>query len=120
MPWKIAGQIFDTVDRSLIEAEPVDHEITRTGGDGTAFQVDAYRAPTQELTTTTALDGPAAGELRSICKAMETTTVTVVDQHGWEWKVYVRKVRITWSQRIDGKYLLRATWALVPRSERPW
>lgn len=119
MPWKIAGQTFDTVDRSLIEAEPVDHEIVRTGMDGTAFQVDAYRAATQELTTTVAKSAGAAGEFRGICKSLETTTVTVVDQHGWEWTVYVRKVRITWSQRIDGLYLIRATWSLVPLSERP-
>ena len=119
MPWTIAGQIFDTVDKSLIEAEPVDHEIIRTGVDGTAFQVDAYRCPTQELITTVSKSADAATEVRSICKKMETTTVRVVDQHSWHWDVYVRRCRVSWSLRLDGRYLVRVVWSLVPLSERP-
>ncbi len=119
MPWKIASLTFDTVDRSLVEAEPVDHEITRTGADGTAFQVDAYRAATQELTTTVSKATADATQFREACKSLETLTTTVIDQHEWDWTVYVRRVRITWSQRIDGRYLIRVVWSLVPRSSRP-
>jgi hypothetical protein len=119
MSWIIAGLAFDTVDKSLLEAEPVDHEIVRVGADGTAFQVDAYRAATQEVTTTIAKATSAATSFRSRCKALETTNVTIIDQHGWEWTVYVRRVRIVWFQQINGQYLIRATWALVPQSRRP-
>ena len=119
MTWTIAGLSFDTVDKSLLEAEPVDHEIVRVGADGTAFQIDAYRAATQDLTTTVRKATSAATQFRARCKALETTTGLCVDQHGWEWTVYIRRVRIIWFQQIDGQYLIRATWSLVPQSRRP-
>ena len=50
---------------------------------------------------------------------METTTVRVVDQHSWPWDVYVRRCRVSWSLRLDGRYLIRVVWSLVPLSERP-
>ena len=119
MPWTISGLSFDTVDKSLLEAEPVDHEIVRVGADGTAFQIDAYRAATQELTTTVRKAAGQATRFRSSCKALETTLANCIDQHGWEWTVYVRRARVVWFQQIDGQYLIRVTWALVPQSRRP-
>jgi hypothetical protein len=119
MPWSIARLSFDTVDKSLLEAEPVDHEIVRVGADGTAFQVDAYRAATQELTTTVRKAASAAAAFRARCKALETTLVDVTDQHNVTWTVYVRRARVVWFQQIDSQYLIRVTWALVPQSRRP-
>jgi hypothetical protein len=119
MPWTIAGLSFDTVDKSLIEAEPVDHEIVRVGADGTAFQVDAYRAATQEVTTTVSKASSAATQFRARCKALETTNVVLTDQHDWSWTVYVRRARVVWFRQINGTYLIRVSWALVPQSRRP-
>jgi hypothetical protein len=119
MPWTISTLSFETVDKSLIEAEPVDHEIIRVGADGTAFQVDAYRAATQEITTTVRKAVSAATQFRARCKALEATNVTVIDQHDWSWTIYVRRARVVWFRQIDGQYLIRVTWALVPQSRRP-
>jgi hypothetical protein len=119
MPWVIDRLSFDAVDRSLVEAEPVDHEIVRTGADGTAFQIDAYRAASQEIVATVQVDSGRATSFRSSCKSLETRVVTVIDQHGWNWTVYVRRCRVTWHQQINNRYLIRAAFLLVPRAIRP-
>jgi hypothetical protein len=119
MPWIISGLSFETVDKSLVAAEPVDHEIVRVGADGTAFQIDAYRAATQDLTTTARKAASIAARFRADCKALETSVAVLIDQHGEMWTVYVRRVRSTWFLQLDGQYLVRVVWSLVPQSARP-
>ena len=119
MPWTINNVAFDSVDRELIDAEPVDVELTRVGQDGTAFQVEAYRAATQQIITTVQKATNAARAFRESCKKMELTTAEVIDQHGANWFVYIRRVRVSWRQQINGMDLIQVAWTLVPRSERP-
>ncbi len=119
MPWSIDNLVFTTADRELVEAEPVDVELTRTGQDGTGFQVDAYRAATQQVTTTVEKAINSARAFREACKKLERSTPALTDQHGTKWIVYVRRVRLNWRHQITGTYLIMATWHLVPRSVRP-
>jgi hypothetical protein len=119
MAWKIGTQTYTTVDGELHEAEPIDTELTRSGADGTAFQVDAWRAATQTLTATVELSTAQAAPWRIAAKAMEGSTKTVLDQHGANWTCYVRRVRVSWAQNVRGNYLLRVTFTLVPASIRP-
>ena len=119
MAWKIGNQTYTTIDGELHEAEPVDAELTRSGADGTAFQVDAYRAPTQTLTATILLATAQAAAWRQNAKAMETTVQTVIDQHGASWSCYVRRVRVSWAATVASQYQLRVQFALVPMSLRP-
>lgn len=120
MPWKIDRLSFLTVDRDLIEAEPEDFDIKRSGADGTAFQLDAYRAPTrQQPITTTVVSSSEADSFRARCKQLETATVAIVDQHGWPWTVYVHSCRVTPRYQIDGRCHLTVRWTVTPKSERP-
>lgn len=119
MAWTIGTQTYTTVDGELHEAEPVDAELTRSGADGTAFQVDAYRAASQTLTATIELTTAQAAPWRMAAKAMERSTKTVIDQHDAEWTCYVRRVRVDWAQNVRGYYHLRVQFTLVPASIRP-
>lgn len=119
MPWKIDRYEFTTVDRQLEEAVPIDSELIRPGVDGTAFHVDAWRAPTQTLTATVILPRSQVRSFRDGCFKLQTTTVGLVDQHDDGWTVYVRRVVLQSFTQIDGQVLLRAAWTLVPQSERP-
>ena len=119
MAWTLDKYSFDTVDGQLDKAVPVDSELVRPGVDGTSFHVHAWRSTSQTLTATARKTTSEVSAFVQGCYSLQTKTVVLADQFASRWTVYVRRVRITLVTQIDGTYLVRCAWTLVPRSERP-
>lgn len=121
MPWTIDRLAFATVDNDFIDAEPEEHDIKRSGGDGTAFQRDAYRAPVRQPFTTVVMKAPNEyAAFYRACKLLETvSSVTCTDQYGITRTVKVNRVRIQPTYIPTGQIQVLAQWLITPRSVRP-